>query len=179
MFRKFFFESNYTDGVRYASSSSRYLSIMIDLLVLILILVLTSYVISFAVNLFYSVPIEAIEKIKLGINDVSELERHQVNVYFALLITTQLIQLSLICVYTILLWYKFGTSPGKFLFGIRIVDASTFQKITLKQTITRFFSVIISVLPAFLGFVWSIFDKRSQAWHDKIAHTVLIVKDVE
>ena len=77
------------------------------------------------------------------------------------------------------MWCKFGTTPGKFLFGVRIVDADTFQKITFKQASIRFFSVILSIIPVFLGVIWSIFDKRSQTWHDKIANTVLIVKDVE
>jgi uncharacterized RDD family membrane protein YckC len=30
-----------------------------------------------------------------------------------------------------------------------------------------------------LGFIWAAFDKKKQAWHDKIAGTVVIIKEQE
>jgi len=30
------------------------------------------------------------------------------------------------------------------------------------------------VLPLYLGFLWAVFDRRKQGWHDKIAGTVVI-----
>lgn len=73
------------------------------------------------------------------------------------------------------MWVKFATTPGKLLFGLRVVDAQTFEKMTLKQATKRFFSFILSVAPLFLGFLWSNFNKRCQTWHDKIAGTVVVM----
>jgi uncharacterized RDD family membrane protein YckC len=39
------------------------------------------------------------------------------------------------------------------------------------KAIVRSLLYLISGLPAFLGFVWALFDKQKQAWHDKIVHT--------
>ena len=40
----------------------------------------------------------------------------------------------------------------------------------------RFFAIGLSIAPLFLGILWTRFDKRKQAWHDKLANTVVILK---
>ncbi|MFV0990299.1 RDD family protein, partial [Wolbachia endosymbiont of Nasonia giraulti] len=86
----------------------------------------------------------------------------------------QIVQFIMLFCYVIYMWVKFATTPGKLLFGLRVVDAQTFEKMTLKQATKRFFSFILSVAPLFLGFLWSNFNKRCQTWHDKIAGTVVV-----
>jgi len=39
----------------------------------------------------------------------------------------------------------------------------------------RWVSYFISALPLYIGFVWAAFDGKKQAWHDKIAGTVVIL----
>jgi uncharacterized RDD family membrane protein YckC len=77
----------------------------------------------------------------------------------------------------ITLWYHYATTPGKWLIDCEIVDATTGMSPTLVQSITRYFAYIISILPLGLGFLWILWDKRRQGWHDKFAHTVVIVHD--
>jgi uncharacterized RDD family membrane protein YckC len=38
----------------------------------------------------------------------------------------------------------------------------------------RFIGCWISAIPLFFGFIWIIFDRRRQAWHDKLAGTQVI-----
>ena len=44
------------------------------------------------------------------------------------------------------------------------------------QALTRYVGFFVSVTPLFLGFVWVAFDRRKQAWHDKMARTVVIYR---
>lgn len=88
----------------------------------------------------------------------------------------QLFQLIAIMVVVIVFWVKKQATPGKMLLSMKIVDAKTLGKPSNRQLIIRLFSYIISVVPVFLGVIWIVFDARKQAWHDKIANTLIIKK---
>jgi len=75
------------------------------------------------------------------------------------------------------MWKRYMGTPAKCLFKMRIVDADTFQPITTKQAVGRYFAYIISMLPLFFGFFWILFDKRKQAFHDILSNTVVIYDD--
>ena len=79
---------------------------------------------------------------------------------------------------TIILWVKYTSDPGKMLYRAQIVDASTYKKPTLKQFIIRYIGYYISLIPLGLGYFWVIWDDKKQAWHDKLAHTV-VIKPIE
>lgn len=82
-----------------------------------------------------------------------------------------------ICVIILWLFWRYrAATPGKMLLNMRIADAETFEKPTRKQWVLRLLGYIVSALPLCLGFFWAAFDKRHQAWHDKIAGTVVIKK---
>jgi uncharacterized RDD family membrane protein YckC len=74
----------------------------------------------------------------------------------------------------ILFWRYRGATPGKMVIGAVIVDAETGDLPTVKQSIGRYLGYILSSIPLGLGFLWVIFDDRKQAWHDKLAGTVVI-----
>lgn len=74
----------------------------------------------------------------------------------------------------IVLWLKYRATPGKMLFKAEVVDAQTHAAMSLGQAVLRYFAYILSTLPLGLGFFWIAFDQRKQAWHDKIAGTVVI-----
>lgn len=74
----------------------------------------------------------------------------------------------------IVFWKYRSATPGKMIISARIVDARTGGRPSIGQCIVRYFAYIISMLPLFLGFVWIAFDKRKQAWHDKLAGTVVV-----
>jgi uncharacterized RDD family membrane protein YckC len=68
-----------------------------------------------------------------------------------------------------------GLTPGKKLLGLQVVNSQTgqipgFGKMFLREIIGR----ILSGLFLGLGYFWALFDKNSQAWHDKLAGTVVV-----
>jgi uncharacterized RDD family membrane protein YckC len=68
-----------------------------------------------------------------------------------------------------------GTTPGKMLLRERVVEKLTgqhpgFWRMILRELIGK----AVSGLFLGLGFLWAIWDKDNQAWHDKIAGTVVI-----
>lgn len=77
-------------------------------------------------------------------------------------------------VVTIWFWRRFLATPGKMATKLKIVDAKTGNKMSVAQSIGRYFAYIISTLPLCLGFIWVGIDKRKQGWHDKLAGTVVV-----
>lgn len=74
----------------------------------------------------------------------------------------------------ILFWISRQATPGKMALSLRIVDADTGGKLSVGQSIGRYFGYFVSTIPLFLGLIWVAFDKRKQGWHDKLANTVVI-----
>ncbi len=68
----------------------------------------------------------------------------------------------------------YGTTPGKRLLGLKIVDATTLEPAARLQYVARFLGYIASFLPLMGGFLWMHFNKRRRGLHDVIAHTVVI-----
>ncbi|MBI5040243.1 MAG: RDD family protein [Gammaproteobacteria bacterium] len=74
----------------------------------------------------------------------------------------------------ILFWISRQATPGKLALSLRIVDADTGGKLSVGQSVGRYFGYFVSTIPFGLGLIWVAFDKRKQGWHDKLAHTVVI-----
>lgn len=74
----------------------------------------------------------------------------------------------------ITLWVLYGGTPGKLLLDCHIVDARSLGRISVLQAIIRYFGYLVSALPLMLGFLWIIWDRRHQGFHDKLARTVVI-----
>jgi len=66
-----------------------------------------------------------------------------------------------------------GKTVGKMLMGIRIISEEG-GSIGFWQSFVRWIGYYISGSFLFLGFVWSVFDRSSQSWHDKIAGTYVV-----
>jgi len=75
---------------------------------------------------------------------------------------------------TLVFWIYKNATPGKMLFKAVIVDATTYEKPSVKQLVIRNFGYYLSLLPLGLGYFWVIWDKKKQGWHDKLANTVVI-----
>lgn len=75
--------------------------------------------------------------------------------------------------YFIFLHYYSGTTLGKMVFGIKIISSDG-GDIGLWESFMRWVGYYISAAFLFAGFIWSIFDRDSQAWHDKIAGTYVV-----
>ena len=74
----------------------------------------------------------------------------------------------------IVFWLTKQATPGKMVFGAKVVDAQTGAPLSVGQSIGRYVGYYVSMLPFFLGFLWVGIDARKQGWHDKLAGTVVI-----
>ena len=77
-------------------------------------------------------------------------------------------------VITVLFWVYKSATPGKIVLSVKIVDASTGNKPSSRQSIIRYLGYYVSVIPFGLGFFWIAWDSKKQGWHDKMAGTVVI-----
>jgi len=77
---------------------------------------------------------------------------------------------------TIVFWKTRQATPGKMMLSMKIVDAGTGGPMSTGQAVGRYFAYLVSAVPFMLGYVWVAFDARKQAWHDKLAGTVVVVR---
>ena len=77
-------------------------------------------------------------------------------------------------------WYfwtrRDGQTPGKFALGIRVVKVNGGQMSDMDAVI-RGIGYNVSTMVFGLGFIWAIFDKNNQTWHDKMARTYVVRTD--
>ena len=78
----------------------------------------------------------------------------------------------------ILFWMRWQATPGKMVISARVVDARTGGNPSTAQCIGRYLAYFPSALMLGIGFLWVAFDKRKQGWHDKLAGTVVIRRNV-
>jgi uncharacterized RDD family membrane protein YckC len=67
-----------------------------------------------------------------------------------------------------------GQTPGKRLLGIRVIDFSAGGSLGYGRAFVRQLGRILSGLVCYLGYLWMLWDKEKQTWHDKIATTVVV-----
>jgi uncharacterized RDD family membrane protein YckC len=68
-----------------------------------------------------------------------------------------------------------GQTAGMRILGIYIVRVDG-KPFTLKQAAVRhLIGYPLSMASFFLGFLWMLWDPRQQGWHDKLAHTIVVV----
>ena len=72
------------------------------------------------------------------------------------------------------LWTFMGGTLGQRIFGMRVVDVNTGQRIGIGKALLRYVGLFISFLVCFVGVIWVAFDARKQGWADKIASTVVV-----
>lgn len=78
-------------------------------------------------------------------------------------------------IYSAVMIGRTGATLGKKLFNLKVVDSSSgkqpgWGKAILRESIGK----ILSAIVLGLGFVWALWDKNKQTWHDKIAGTYVI-----
>jgi len=76
-------------------------------------------------------------------------------------------------VYSIAGWAQGGTWGMRAL-GLRIIRRSTSGKPGFGPAAARYLVSIVSAWPAYLGFLWMLWDDAKQTWHDKAADTVVV-----
>ncbi|SRR6266851_5400994 len=76
--------------------------------------------------------------------------------------------------YFVGMWTYQGASLGQRIFGMRVVDANTGQRIPLGKAALRWVGLLLSFVVCFIGVIWVAFDARKQGWMDKIAGTLVV-----
>jgi hypothetical protein len=78
-----------------------------------------------------------------------------------------------LAIYAACLWRARGTTIGGIIFGLKVVRLDD-RPVDWITSIVRALACFISLGVVFLGFFWIAFDDEKQAWHDKIAGTVVV-----
>jgi uncharacterized RDD family membrane protein YckC len=71
------------------------------------------------------------------------------------------------------MWAWKGTSIGGTVLNLKVVRLDD-QPVTFMVAVVRSLTSMLSFIVFFLGFFWIAFDRDKQAWHDKIAGTVVV-----
>jgi uncharacterized RDD family membrane protein YckC len=91
-----------------------------------------------------------------------------------------LLRTGVVMLVTVFMWVRFLGTPGKLLLGCQVVDASSHAPLTLRQAVVRYLGYLVSALPLMLGFLWIARDAHKQGFHDKMAHSVVLLNaDIE
>lgn len=69
---------------------------------------------------------------------------------------------------------KFGAGPLARRLGVKVVCQRTLQPIGYPRSIGRFFGQYISTWIFYLGYLWMLWDKDKQTWHDKMVNSIVI-----
>jgi len=67
-----------------------------------------------------------------------------------------------------------GQTPGKMAVGIKVVNAAGSVPGLGRAALREIPGKILSAIAIYLGFLWVIWDKQKQGWHDKIASTHVV-----
>lgn len=97
--------------------------------------------------------------------------------FSATTILLSVIPFILIVSYEVYFWvHRDGATPGKKLLAIKIVRENNLP-ITYPLALGRYFARFLSYFLFGLGFLWIIWDKNKQTWHDKIVKTLVVQTD--
>jgi uncharacterized RDD family membrane protein YckC len=81
--------------------------------------------------------------------------------------------LVLLGAYAAVMWKLRATTVGGIVCGLRVVRTDG-REIDWATAVVRAAASFLSLVVAFLGFIWVAFDDGKQSWHDKIAGTTVV-----
>ena len=79
----------------------------------------------------------------------------------------------LLLIYRVALWSWKGTTVGGIICGLRVARMDG-KPLAFTDALVRGLASILSAAAAGLGWLWILWDPERQAWHDKIAGTVVV-----
>jgi uncharacterized RDD family membrane protein YckC len=83
------------------------------------------------------------------------------------------LELLMLAAYGAVMWKLRGSTIGGIVFDLRVVRSDG-REVDWETAIVRALGCFLSLAVAGLGFFWIAFDDHKQAWHDKIAGTVVV-----
>ena len=81
--------------------------------------------------------------------------------------------LLLLPVYYLIMWSWKGTSVGAIVMGLKVIRTDG-REMDFAASLVRVLSSFFSLMVLGLGFLWIAWDREHQAWHDKIAGTLVV-----
>src|SRR5438309_9787380 len=67
-----------------------------------------------------------------------------------------------------------GQTFGKRVMNIRVIDTNTGGSIGYGRAAIRWLMKIVSFLACLIGYLWMLWDKEKQTWHDKVAGSFVV-----
>ena len=83
------------------------------------------------------------------------------------------VHIVILAVYGAVMWKLRGTTVGGIVFDLHVVRLDG-RPVDWETAIVRALGCFLSLAVVGLGFIWIAFDDNRQAWHDKIAGTVVV-----
>ena len=83
------------------------------------------------------------------------------------------LHLLVLAIYGAVMWKLRGSTIGGIVFDLRVVRRDG-RAVDWETAIVRALGCFLSLAVVGLGFFWIAFDDDKQAWHDKIAGTVVV-----
>jgi uncharacterized RDD family membrane protein YckC len=147
-------ETPNTDGVEpeLAGFSIRFVSLLIDVVVIFSITALV-----------------LVTGIYIATDDLTFITHFSLNITAAIFFSLIIVCSS----YFVFLEGYGGKTIGKMVMGIEVIGDDG-GSIDIVKAFTRWAFSFFSASFFFIGFLWALFDTKSQTWHDKIAGTVVV-----
>lgn len=145
----------------YAGFVSRFMAFVVDMLTVIISVSAAIWVVVAAWSLFQLSALAG----SLGVPEWP----FQID----LRLVTAVLTTGFFAIYNLFFWATTGRTPGKALMGLRVVTTDG-KRVSSLRALLRLIGYVVSALPLFLGFLWSLIDDRRQGLHDKLADTCVV-----
>jgi len=152
-----------TGGGKPAGFFSRTMAFVLDIFLLTFLGLMSGVVIFLVLRFFRYKQILDFVKSWLGVED-------QIGQYIALISPMLFL---VVLIYFVFFWTLVGYTPGKLLLGLRIVRQDG-RPVSVGRALLRYLGYWVSAVPLFLGFIWVLFDRQHEGWHDKLSNTHVI-----
>jgi uncharacterized RDD family membrane protein YckC len=76
--------------------------------------------------------------------------------------------------FTLMIGSGRGQTLGQMALGIRVIDFNTGGPIGYGRAFIRWLVSILSAIALLIGYLWMLWDKEKQCWHDKAANDVVV-----
>ena len=71
-----------------------------------------------------------------------------------------------------------GQTLGKRALGIRVIDFDGGGSIGYSRAAIRYVTSILSAIVIYIGYLWMLWDREKQCWHDKTSNAVVVPESV-
>jgi uncharacterized RDD family membrane protein YckC len=161
------------EGPRYAGTYERGMAAMIDMVILFYLL---NHSVMFTLN----------QSMLVGVNQelyqqafqaatTSEMVRLlQASGFLQFWFLSMFMQGAVLAVILAVVVGLFGTTPGKWLLGLKVIRVGTEEKLSMPRNVLRTLCYLVSCTPLMLGILWGSFHPKHRCWHDLIAGSAVI-----